>query len=68
MPKRGCCRIFIPTNVFCKTSNFLLPLKEMKVFYLRNAACGKMVLVGTLRSDLMPEFVLLKKNKVNKTE
>jgi hypothetical protein len=68
MPNRGCCVIFIPTNVFSKISNFLLLLKEMTLFYLRNAVCGKMVMVSNLGSDLMPEFVFLKSNKINKAD
>jgi hypothetical protein len=64
MPNRGCCIIFTPINVFSETTPFILPLKEMKV-YLRNAVCGRMVLVGSLGSVLMPKFVLLKKKKIN---
>jgi hypothetical protein len=65
MPNRGCCIIFTPINVFSETTPFLLPRKEMTVFYLRNAVCERMVLVGSLGSVPMPEFVLLKNNKIN---
>jgi hypothetical protein len=68
MPNRVSCVIFVPKNVFSKISNFLLLLKEMRVFYLGNAVCGKMVIVSNLGSDLIPEFLFLKNNKINKAE
>jgi hypothetical protein len=65
MPSRGYCIILIPINVLSKTTTILLPLKNTTTFYFRNASCGRMVLVGSLGSDLMPECVFLKKNKIN---
>jgi hypothetical protein len=66
MPDRGCCITFVPISVFSETTSFILPLKEITVFYLRNAVCGRMVLlVESLGSVLMPKFVLLMKNKIN---
>jgi hypothetical protein len=65
MSNRGYHIIFISINVFSKTTTILLPLKKITTFYLRNAACGRMVLVASLGSDLMPEFGFLKKNKIN---
>jgi hypothetical protein len=68
MLNRGYCIVFTSINVFSETTTFIIPLKEIKVFYHRNAVCGRMLLVGSLVSDLMSEFVFLKKKKKNQAE